>query len=102
MGFFDLTNHLINFILPALAMGVMMPLASRMIWRQTAVKPSLQRQMFITTAVCMVVLIAGLVFFGRDGKMLTYVGLVLATAGCQWWFQGDWRFKATKATKATK
>jgi len=45
MSFFDLANHLFNFVLPAIAMGVMMPLFSRTIWRKTAVKPSLQQQM---------------------------------------------------------
>ena len=96
MSFFDLANHLFNFVLPAIAMGVMMPLFSRTIWRKTAVKPSLQQQMLITTVACSAVLIAGLVIFGRDGKMLTYVGLVLAATGCQWWFQGGWRVKSSK------
>jgi len=31
------------------------------------------------------VLIAGLVLFGRDGKMLTYLGLVVMAATTQWW-----------------
>jgi hypothetical protein len=31
-----------------------------------------------------VVLVIGLVVFGRDGKMLTYLALVLATATGQW------------------
>ena len=96
MSFFDLANHLFNFVLPAIAMGVMMPLFSRMIWRKTAAKQSLQLQMLISSIVCLAVLVAGLVIFGRDGKMLTYVGLVLAAAGCQWWFQGGWRLKASK------
>lgn len=96
MRFFDLANHLFNFILPAIAMGVMMPLFSRLIWRKTTVKLSIQRQMLITSTVCLAVLIAGLVIFGRDGKMLTYAGLVVAAAGCQWWFQGGWRIKTSK------
>ena len=29
--------------------------------------------------------LAGLVFFGRDGKMLSYAALVLVTASSQWW-----------------
>jgi hypothetical protein len=29
------------------------------------------------------VLVAGLVLFGRDGKMLSYAALVLASASCQ-------------------
>jgi hypothetical protein len=49
--------------------------------------------MLITSTVCLAVLIAGLVIFGRDGKMLTYAGLILAAAGSQWWFQGGGRAK---------
>ncbi|MDO8777699.1 MAG: hypothetical protein Q7K57_55090 [Burkholderiaceae bacterium] len=93
MGPFDLANHLINFVMPALAMGVMMPLVSHMMWRKVSIKPSLKAQMSITTLACLAVLIAGLVIFGNDGKMATYAGLILAGAVCQWWFQGGWRIK---------
>ena len=37
------------------------------------------------------VLAAGLVLWGRDGKMLTYGALVLAGGSCQWWLQRGWR-----------
>lgn len=93
MGFFDLANHLFNFVMPAIAMGVMMPLASRLVWRKVAVSKPLKTQMLITTAAGTAVLIAGLVIFGNDGKMMTYLALVLVAAGCQWWFQGAWRVK---------
>lgn len=93
MRFFDLANHLFNFVLPAIAMGVMMPFFSRMLWRQTPAKRSLMSQMLITSSVCLTVLFAGLVVFNTDGKMMTYIGVVLAAAGCQWWYLGGWRVK---------
>jgi hypothetical protein len=31
------------------------------------------------------VVLLGLVVFGRDGRMATYAGMVLATAGALWW-----------------
>jgi hypothetical protein len=34
--------------------------------------------------VCLLVLLGGLWFFGRDGKMATYVVLVLASGSSQW------------------
>jgi hypothetical protein len=34
------------------------------------------------------VLLAGLVFFGRDGKMATYAALVLAQGTLAWRFRG--------------
>jgi hypothetical protein len=96
MSFFDLANHLFNFVLPAIAMGVMMPLFSRLILRKTPVKRSLRSQILITSLAGMAVLLAGLVIFRTDGKMLTYAALVLVAAVCQWWFQGGWRVKTSK------
>ena len=90
MSFFDLANHLFNFALPAIAMGVIVPLFSRMIWRKTPVKRPLKSQMLITTGACLTILLAGLVIFRTDGKMTTYVALVIVAALCQWWYQG-WR-----------
>jgi hypothetical protein len=90
MSFFDLLNHIINFALPALAMGVMVPLFSRLIWRKTPSKRSLKSQMIVTTLACLAVLFAGLVIFSTDGKMATYAALVIVAAVCQWWYQG-WR-----------
>ncbi len=89
----DFVNHLLNFALPAVAMGVMMPLLSRLLWRKTAVKRSLLSQMIISSLACVVVLLAGLVIFSTDGKMMTYIGVILAAAGCQWWFQGGLKIK---------
>ena len=88
MSFFDLINHLINFALPAIALGIMVPLFSRLIWRKILVKRSLKSQMLITSLAGLTVLIAGLVIFNTDGKMATYGGLVLVATVCQWWFQG--------------
>jgi hypothetical protein len=31
------------------------------------------------------------VIFGRDGKMVTYLALVLAMATSQWWQLGGWK-----------
>ena len=90
MSFFDLLNHLFNFALPAVALGVMVPLFSRLIWRNTPVKPPLKSQMLITSLACLAVLFAGLVVFSTDGKMATYAALVTTAALCQWWHQG-WR-----------
>jgi uncharacterized BrkB/YihY/UPF0761 family membrane protein len=90
MSFFDLLNHLVNFGLPAVAMGVMVPLFSRLIWRKTPVKRPLKSQMLFTSLACLGVLFAGLVIFSTDGKMATYGAMVTVAAVCQWWYQG-WR-----------
>ena len=36
-----------------------------------------------------VVLVAGLVVFGRDGRMLTYAALVLVQGSLAWWLRGS-------------
>jgi hypothetical protein len=90
MSFFDLLNHLVNFALPAVSLGVMVPLFSRLIWRKTAVKRPLKSQIVITSLACLAVLIAGLVIFSTDGKMATYGAMVTIAAICQLWHQG-WR-----------
>jgi hypothetical protein len=38
-----------------------------------------------------VVLVAGMVLLGRDGKMLTYLMLALSMALSQWWQLGGWK-----------
>ncbi len=90
MSFFDLLNHIFNFALPAVSMGVMVPLFSRLIWRKTAVKRPLKSQIVFTSLACLGVLFAGLVIFSTDGKMATYGVMVTVAAVCQWWYQG-WR-----------
>jgi hypothetical protein len=37
------------------------------------------------------VLVAGLWYFGVDGKMATYAALVVAIAGCQWLSSRAWK-----------
>ena len=88
MSVFDLLNHIFNFALPAIAMGVMVPLFSRLIWRKTPLKRPLQSQMLITSLAALAVLLTGLVVFSTDGKMATYGALVMVAALCQWWYEG--------------
>ncbi len=45
----------------------------------------------INFIVCCAVLVAGLVLTGRDGKMLTYLAMVLASAAVQMVVSGAWR-----------
>jgi len=73
-------NHLLNFFAPALALAVAMPLlalAGHRVW--PGWRPLLAR-MATTGLVGAVVLLAGLVVFERDGKMVTYLALVAAAA----------------------
>ncbi len=91
MGFFDAINHVLNFLAPAAAVALGVALGAHFL---KANRPLAQR--FIARAainfiVCTGVLLAGLVFFGRDGKMATYLAMVLACASVQWIVLGAWR-----------
>ncbi|MDO4769585.1 MAG: hypothetical protein Q4A11_04375 [Brachymonas sp.] len=77
MWFLTLINHLLNFVAPAawLATGLLALhwLGSRRV--QVAVR--WKRHWLYLFSAGVAVLLAGLVVFGRDGKMMTYVALVV-------------------------
>lgn len=91
MGPFSAANHLLNFLLPALAVSVLLVLACRVFLRKRAAASSLLAQIAINFVVGCAVLAAGLALLGRDGKMLTYGALVLACASVQWGLLRGWR-----------
>lgn len=91
MGFFDVINHLFNFILPALGVALLMAALLRLPYvrrlSRKAIRPW-HRPVKINFLVGCAALVLGLVFFGRDGKMATYALLVAAMAVSQWWQEG--------------
>ena len=84
MGFLATINHAINFVAPALWLALLMPILARFIIKNRAPAHTLPGLIALHLIVGTVVLVAGLVVFGRDGKMLTYLALVLAVASNQW------------------
>ena len=90
-----LTNHLLNFIAPAAFVALVLVLLAGVFSRFSRSKrppaPGLWTQAAIIFIVNLLVLIAGLVFFGNDAKMLTYAALVLAAAACQWALWRGWK-----------
>ncbi len=91
MGLFAFVNHLLNFVLPALAVGLLVAGLSPMLLRSARSPHGWLKQGAINGAVCALVLVVGLVVFGRDGKMLTYAAMVLACASSQWLAAKAWR-----------
>jgi hypothetical protein len=85
MGPLDALFHLGNFLAPALGVALMAGLAAKLLWRQELAAVPLLRLWLWGSAAGVVSLIAGLVILGRDGKMLTYAGLVATTALALWW-----------------
>jgi hypothetical protein len=94
MGPVDLSLHLLGFVAPALAVALMVALASRVLMPGRTARRSWWVQFAINTIAGAAVLVAGLWFFGVDGKMATYAVLVVAVATAQW--LGSWPASASR------
>ncbi|MEY2769802.1 MAG: hypothetical protein RIQ38_221 [Pseudomonadota bacterium] len=81
--------HLLNFVLPALAMALLMPLAGR--WVMGAWPRRWPRHVLAHLALGVLVLTLGLVLSGEDGRMLTYTVLALAAGTLEWALHRAWR-----------
>ena len=90
-----LTDHLLNFMAPALLVALGLVLAARLMKRFFRSKRPPAHSLYVQVAIIFIanllVLTVGLVFFGNDGKMLTYVALVLCAAVCQGVLSGHFR-----------
>ena len=82
MTVWQLILHLFNFVLPALAMAVLMPWAGR--WVMGSGGTPVRRRMAIHAVAGVLVLVLGLVLQGHDGTMSTYMLLVLVAATAEW------------------
>jgi hypothetical protein len=91
MGPLDLLNHLLNFVAPAAWVAVVVTMVARIFMKKRPVAQSLQAQIAVNFAVCLVALVLGLVVFGRDGKMATYAAMALLGASSQWVMLRGWR-----------
>ena len=92
MGPLDALIHLLNFMAPALCLAVLTPSLTRIFTRKVSIAPVWWAQVAINFAFCMLMLVSGLVFFGRDGKMASYAAMVLACASSQtWMLRKAWR-----------
>ncbi len=90
MGPIDLLFHLSSFLAPALGVALGVAFAARLLglgrgaahwWAPVALN-------FLAGVA---VLLAGLWFFGTDGKMATYAAMVVAVASMQWLAGSNWR-----------
>ena len=90
-----LAGHLLNLLAPAAVIALLVMALSRLFSRSFTSKKAfahtLWAQAAINFIVGSVVLVTGLAGLGHDGKMLTYVLLVLAMAASQWFQLGSWK-----------
>ena len=85
MGLTDALIHILNFFMPALGLALLVPTLVRMFWFKKLRGVSWALMAKRVALVGSAVLVAGLVALGRDGAMLTYAALVLASALAVWW-----------------
>ncbi len=90
-----LTDHLLNFIAPAAVVALLLVLLARVFSQFLRSKKPLAQSIWAQAAIIfivnVVVLGAGLVIFGNDGKMASYAAMVLGAAFCQWLLWRGWR-----------
>lgn len=91
MGAWDAILHAINFMLPAAAVALLTSTLGRFMKQNKPIANGFIAKFAINFIVCLAVLLIGLILTGRDGKMFTYLAMVLASASVQWVLSGAWR-----------
>mgnify|MGYP003575936645 CR=1 FL=1 len=91
MGVFDYFFHGLNFVAPALALALLLPGVARLAVGSRGPVLRWWLQAALCAAAGVVVLLGGLWYFGRDGKLATYTALVAVMASVQWLASGGWR-----------
>lgn len=88
MNFLYFVNHFLNFFLPGIFVAILLPVLHALLTKKLFMKNSMRiiKSQFITNlGFATASLIFGLVIFGRDGKMMTYLAMLIAVAFAQVW-----------------
>ena len=85
MGPLDALWHVINFFAMAVLAGALSAAGAKLIWRRELSAVRWTRLAGYAVAAGSAVMVAGLILSGRDGRMASYAGLVLANALTLWW-----------------
>lgn len=91
MGLIDILNHLVNFTAPAAFAAIVTAFFARTVLFRKVSLPGFRRLAAFCFIACLLVLVAGLWSFGRDGKMATYAAMVLVCATVPWVLARGWR-----------
>lgn len=91
----NLINQLLNFMAPALFVTLVVVLLGHVFpgffKSKKPMALSFRARAAIVFIASLLVLVAGLVIFGRDGKMATYAALAVGAATCQWVLLRGWK-----------
>jgi hypothetical protein len=100
MTFYLLANHLLNFVAPAAFLALLMvglsslpPLSKSKSGGKASrlTRPGWRWQLAMVFAANLLVTAGGLVFFGHDGRLLSYAAMALAAAVVQWLMLRGWK-----------
>jgi hypothetical protein len=91
MDLLALLDHLLNFVAPAAFIALVLVLMGRYLGGRRTGVPRWWVQWATTFGAGVLVLVAGLVVFGRDGVMATYAALVAVCGTVQWLAMRGWR-----------
>jgi hypothetical protein len=81
----DALWHLLNFAVPAFALGMLSAIGAKLLWRRELAATSWWRLARDASLAALLVLVAGLMLTGHDGRMATYGVMVVASALTLWW-----------------
>ena len=77
--------HLLGFLAPAMALGLLSAAAAKVLWR-AELRSVRWLSLAVSAAVASLVAeMSALILTGRDAKMMSYMGMVLACAAGLWW-----------------
>lgn len=91
MGPIDFLWHLCGLLAPAAGVALLVSLAGRVLLPEGARPASWLAAWVVGFLAGSLALLAGLALSGRDGTMLAYAALVLATATSQWLLGRSWK-----------
>jgi hypothetical protein len=85
MDFLGAFWHLLNFLAPAVVVGPLAAALAKVFWRRELRGLTWLKLATHATLACAAALFVGLLLEGRDGRMSTYLAMVLACALTLWW-----------------
>lgn len=88
MTFVALIGHLLNFIAPAVGVALLLWGMPRLWPKARKGRWAARTELLGLCGLGVVVLLAGLIVFGRDAKMFSYVAMVLVQGTLVWWVRG--------------
>ena len=91
MSLLGLLDHLLNFVAPALVVGLLVAALAPLLMKKARSHHTWLTQSAINSVAGLLALLVGLFFFGRDGKMASYAAMVLVCASSQWFAAKAWR-----------